>query len=59
MKVQAFAGSGVGNVILDFVSGYWLFAQHTANSRAVPRIDVGRQREWQTPVSDALHDAAA
>jgi hypothetical protein len=54
MKVQAFAATGIGDVILDLVGGDRLIAQITLNSCPVPRIDACRQHERQSTVLDAL-----
>jgi hypothetical protein len=56
VKVQPFAGTGVGDVVLDLVAGDWLIAQITRLSLPVPRIDGGREHDWQSALLDAPQD---
>jgi len=59
VKVQPFAATGIGDVILDLVIGDWSIAQITLNFPPVPDIDVGREHDRQSAVFNVLKDPGA
>jgi hypothetical protein len=59
MKVEAFAATGISDVARDLVGGDWLIAQIALISAPVPRMEGGREHNWQPALPDAPQDAEA
>jgi hypothetical protein len=59
MKVQAYAATGVSDVAPDLVEGNQVIAQIALISTPVPRIEGGREHNWQSALPDAPQDAEA
>jgi hypothetical protein len=59
MKVQAFTGTGVGDVIFDLGGRDGLIAHHALLTGSVPGINSGRQHTPQSSLVDTLQDAQA
>jgi len=59
VKVQPFAATGIGDVVLDLVAGDWLIAQITRNVPPAPRMHGCREHDRQSAVFDVLQDPGA